>query len=92
MPYDFADKVPIGMRVIIAPNGNDFIGAPSNAIKWCWWRWEIHPVELADVAIHSHVGHHEALIHALDVGLDSHWPVTSAFPVQAPVKYETVRR
>jgi hypothetical protein len=27
------------------------------------------------VAIHSHVGHHEALIHALDVGLDSHWPV-----------------
>jgi len=27
------------------------------------------------VAIHSHVGHHEALIHSLDVGLDSHWPV-----------------
>ena len=23
----------------------------------------------------SHVGHHEALIRALDVGLDSHWPV-----------------
>jgi len=39
------------------PGSNDFIGAPSNAIKWCWWRWEIHPVELADVAIHSHVGH-----------------------------------
>jgi len=81
---------------------------PSNAIKWCWWRWEIllllirfrsgigectnhgimlthwmrsssttniDPVELADVAIHSHSGHHEALIRALDVGLDSHWPV-----------------